>query len=253
MVFSLVDMRSTWRTLAAALDRRTARDIALVCVADVLVGASFGAISVSGGLNWWVPVLLSVLVFAGGAQFAAVGVVLAGGSAFAAVVAGLVLNARLLPFGFAVADVLGTRWRTRLVGAHLTTDESVAFAIRHDDADRRRSAFWVCGVALFVCWNVAVVAGAFAGRLVSDLDAFGLDAAFPAVLLALVVPSLSSPRTRVAAVVGAVLAVATTPFLPAGLPVLVALLALAVTARRRRTAGPEPRADRERYRPEEDR
>jgi predicted branched-subunit amino acid permease len=108
-------------------------------------------------------------------------------------------------------------------------------------------------MALFVCWNVAVVAGAFAGRLVSDLDAFGLDAAFPAVLLALVVPSLSSPRTRLAAVVGAVLAVATTPFLPAGLPVLVALLGLAVTARRRTGTAPDPRADRERRRPEEDR
>ena len=150
-------------------------------------------------------------------------------------VAGLVLNARLLPFGFAVADVLGSRWRTRLLGAHLTTDESVAFAIRHDDPAARRSAFWVCAVALFGCWNLAVVAGAFAGRLVADTDAFGLDAAFPAVLVALVVPSLSSPRTRLAAVVGAVLAVATTPFLPPGLPVLVALLGLAAAVRRRAT------------------
>ena len=111
----------------------------------------------------------------------------------------------------------------------------------------------MCAVALFVCWNVAVVAGALAGRLVSDIDAFGLDAAFPAVLLALVVPSLSSPRTRLAAVVGAVLAVATTPFLPAGLPVLVALLGLAVTARRRTRTGPEPRAARERDLQEETR
>lgn len=233
-------MRSTWRTLRAGLDRRTARDIALVCVADVLVGASFGAISVSGGLAWWVPVVLSFVVFAGGAQFAAVGVVLAGGSAVAGVVAGLVLNARLLPFGFAVADVLGSRWRTRLLGAHLTTDESVAFAIRHDDPAARRSAFWVCGVALFGCWNLAVVAGASAGRLVADTDAFGLDAAFPAVLVALVVPSLSSPRTRLAAVVGAVLAVATTPFLPPGLPVLVALLGLATAVRRRATPSDRP-------------
>ncbi len=236
-------MRSTWRTLRGGLDRRTARDIALVCVADVLVGASFGAISVSGGLDWWVPVVLSVVVFAGGAQFAAVGVVLAGGSAFAGVVAGLVLNARLLPFGFAVADVLGSRWRTRLLGAHLITDESVAFAIRHDDPDRRRSAFWVCAVALFGCWNLAVVAGAFAGRLVADTDAFGLDAAFPAVLVALVVPSLSSPRTRLAAVAGAVLAVATTPFLPPGLPVLVALLGLATAVRRRRAPSDGPSAE----------
>jgi predicted branched-subunit amino acid permease len=185
-------------------------------------------------------VVLSVVVFAGGAQFAAVGVVLAGGSAVAGVVAGLVLNARLLPFGFAVADVLGSRWRTRLLGAHLTTDESVAFAIRHDEPAARRSAFWVCAVALFGCWNLAVVAGASAGRLVADTDAFGLDAAFPAVLVALVVPSLSSPRTRLAAVVGAVLAVATTPFLPPGLPVLVALLGLATAVRRRATPSDRP-------------
>jgi AzlC protein len=78
-------------------------DIALVCVADVLVGLSFGAISVSGGLSPWVPVLMSLVVFAGGAQFAAVGAVLAGGSPAAGLLAGLVLNARLLPFAVAVA------------------------------------------------------------------------------------------------------------------------------------------------------
>src|SRR5438067_8144718 len=98
----LVDMRSFWRTL----DRASLRDIALVCLADAIVGASFGAIAVSGGLKLWVPIVMSLLVFAGGAQFAAVGVVLAGGSPVAAVAAGLILNARHLPFGFAVADVL---------------------------------------------------------------------------------------------------------------------------------------------------
>jgi 4-azaleucine resistance transporter AzlC len=220
-------MRSVWRTVQR-LPRAVLRDILLVLLADVLVGASFGAISVSGGLPAWVPVTLSVLVFAGGAQFAAVGVVLAGGSAAAAVVAGLVLNARLLPFGFAVADVLGSRWRTRLPGAHVLTDESVAFAIRTDDPQERRLAYWVCGVALFVGWNLAVVVGALAGRLVSDTAAFGLDAAFPAVLLALVVPSLTDPRTRLAAVVGGVVAVATAPFVSPGLPVLLALAGLVV-------------------------
>src|ERR1700734_647216 len=103
-------MRTLWRTARAAWPRDTAlvRDVGLVCLADGIVGLSFGAASVAGGLPWWVPVALSVLVFAGGSQIAAVGVVLAGGSPFAAVAAGAVLNTRLFPYGLAVADVVGT-------------------------------------------------------------------------------------------------------------------------------------------------
>ncbi|MFI9275170.1 AzlC family ABC transporter permease [Kitasatospora sp. NPDC052896] len=225
-------MRSLSRTLSRTLDRDTRRDIALVCLADAIVGASFGAIAVSGGLPAWVPIAMSVLVFAGGAQFAAVGVVLAGGSPLAAVAAGLVLNARHLPFGFAVADVLDGRWWSRLLGSHLMIDEAVAFALRQPDRRRRRAAFWTCGVALFAAWNAAVVVGALAGRAIHDTDALGLDAAFPTVLLALVLPALGDRRTRYAALLGAVLAVAATPWLPAGLPVLLALAGLLATRRR---------------------
>src|SRR6201993_5615242 len=96
-------MRSLWRTASPTL----LRDVGLVGLADAIVGVSFGATSVGGGLPWWVPVGLSVLVFAGGSQIAAVGVVLAGGSPVAAVLAGAALNTRLLPYGFAVADVVG--------------------------------------------------------------------------------------------------------------------------------------------------
>ncbi|MFJ9952258.1 AzlC family ABC transporter permease [Kitasatospora sp. NPDC091207] len=219
------------RSLLRTLDRATLRDIALVCVADALVGASFGAISVSGGLPLWLPIAMSVLVFAGGAQFAAVGVVLSGGGVLAAVATGLVLNARLLPFGFTVADVLDGPWWRRLLGAQLMTDESVAFALLQPDRRRRRAAFWLCGLALFVVWNAAVVLGAAAGGLLGDTDALGLDAAFPAVLLALVLPSLTDRRTRAAALAGAVVAVAATPYLPAGLPVLLALLGLLLAGR----------------------
>lgn len=225
--FTLVNMRSLIRTL----ERATLRDVALVCLADALVGASFGAISVSGGLPLWVPIALSVLVFAGGSQFAAVGVVLSGGGALAAVATGLVLNARLLPFGFTVADVLdGPRWR-RLVGAQLLTDETAAFALQQSEPRRRRAVYWLCGIALFVVWNISVLLGALAGGLIGDTDALGLDAAFPAVLLALVLPSLADRRTRTAAVVGAVVAVAATPFVPAGLPVLLALVGLLFAGR----------------------
>lgn len=227
-MFILLNMGTLRRTLG----RGTLRDIALVCCADAIVGASFGAITVTGGLPAWVPISMSLLIFAGGAQFAAVGVVLGGGSAAAGVAAGLVLNARLLPYGFAVADVLGGRWPARFAGAQVLTDESVAFALRPGGLRQRRAAFWACGVPLFVCWNLAVLGGTLAGRAISDPGAFGLDAAFPAVLLALVLPSLADRGTRHAAVLGAAVAVAATPFLPAGVPVLLALAGL-VLARQR--------------------
>jgi 4-azaleucine resistance transporter AzlC len=212
-------MRSIWRTL----DRDLARDIALVCLADAIVGVSFGAITVSLGLPFWLPMLLSVVVFAGAAQFMFVGIVAAGGNPIAAVVAGLLVNARHLPFGFAIGDVLGTGWLRRVVGSHLMIDESVAFALSQDEPRRRRAAYWVCGIALFACWNLGVLAGAFGGTVVTNTDAFGLDAAFPAVLLALILPAMRDPATRRGAVAGVVIALATAPFLPAGLPVLLAL------------------------------
>ena len=228
-------MRSIWRTLDRtldrALDRGLLRDIALVCVADCVVGVSYGAIAVGSGFDLWVPVALSLLVFAGASQFLFVGIVAAGGSPIAATVAGLLVNGRHLPFGLAVSNVLGHGWR-RAAGSHLMTDETVAFALGQDDADRRRAAYWVCGVGIFLCWNAGVLAGGLAGSVISDTDAFGLDAAFPAVLLALVLPSLRDRTTRRPALAGAAVALAATPLLPAGLPVLLALAGLLLTLSR---------------------
>jgi 4-azaleucine resistance transporter AzlC len=230
-VFIIVVVRSLWRTLGRRLDGGLARDIALVCLADGVVGLSFGTIAVSGGQPVWVPIAMSLAVFAGGAQFAALGVVLAGGNPLAAALAGLLLNARHLPFGFAVADVFGHRLLTRVAGPHVMIDESVAFALAQRDPARRRAAFWACGIGLFVVWNLGVVAGAFAGRLVGDPAALGLDTASPVVLLALVLPSLRDRGTLRAALAGALVALATTPFLPPGVPVSLALVGLLFAGR----------------------
>jgi 4-azaleucine resistance transporter AzlC len=217
-------MRSIWRTL----DRGLARDIGLICLADCLVGVSYGAIAVSSGFPLWLPVLMSLVVFAGASQFMFLGIVAAGGNPFAAVLAGLLANARHLPFGFAVGDAVGRGRGARMFGSHLMSDETVAFAMAQDEAARRRAAYWACGLGIFVCWNTGVLVGAFAGVAISDTDAFGLDAAFPAVLLALVLPSLRDKTARLPVLVGVVVALATTPFLPAGLPVLLALAGVVV-------------------------
>ncbi|GAA2762256.1 AzlC family ABC transporter permease [Streptomyces paradoxus] len=201
------------------------RDIALVCLAVGVIGLSYGAIAVTSGFAWWFPVLMGALVLAASSEFLFVGIIAAGGSPIAALLAGLLVNARHLPFGLAVPDVLGRGWRGAL-GTHLMNDETVVFAIAQDEPERRRAAYWLCGLGILVCWPVGAALGALLGSVVRDTDALGLDAMFPAVIVALILPAMKErtlPRTALA---GAGLALAVTPFLPAGLPVLIALAAL---------------------------
>jgi 4-azaleucine resistance transporter AzlC len=215
-------MRTVQRT---GLDRALLRDAAAIAAAMVAVGGSFGAITVAYGLPTWVPFLMSTVVFAGGAQFLAVGLI-AAGNPIAAVAAGLLLNARHLPFGMAVADTIGTRWRDRLIGSHLMTDETVAFTLREADPVRRRRTYWLIGATLFTSWNVGSLLGVLLGGATGDPAVLGLDAAFPAGLIALILPSLRDRDTRTVALTGTAAAVLLTPVLPAGLPVLSALLGL---------------------------
>ncbi|CAL9300291.1 AzlC family ABC transporter permease [Streptomyces sp. SudanB182_2057] len=224
-------MRSAQRTgpgpTESADDRALVRDSALVWLAGGIVGLSFGAVAVGGGLPLWVPVLMSVVVYAGAAQFSAVGVLFAGGGPAAAVAAGLLLNTRTAAFSLAVAEIIGSGRVSRFLGAHLVTDETVAFALAEPDPARRRRAFWIVGLGLYAVWNLGVLAGALAGGALGDTRRYGLDAAFPAVLAALVLPALRTDATvRRCALLGAGLALAVTPAVPAGAPMLLALAGL---------------------------
>lgn len=202
------------------------RDVLALCAAVFVVGISFGAIASAAGIPLVKTVAMSVLIFAGGSQFLAAGIVAAGGSMVAIVLAGLLLNARHLPFGLAIGDTIGASTPARLVGSHIMTDETVAFALAQAEPAARRRAYWTTGVALFITWNIAALIGAVAGGAMGDPNTFGVDAAFPAALLALIMPSLRDKTGLKVALAGMALALLATPFLPAGLPVLVALLGL---------------------------
>lgn len=216
-------MRTAKRTPLRGL----VRDVAALGAAMLAVGASFGAVALAAGLPTWAIIALSTLVFAGGAQFMAVGLI-AAGSPVAAVLAGLLLNARHLPFGLAIGGILGPRWRDRLLGSHLMTDEAVAFALAQPDFAGRRRAYWLAAATVFLSWNAGTILGVLLGSQVGDPARLGVDAAFPAGLLALLLPGLRDPDTRRVALVGAAIALLLTPVLPAGLPVLLALTGLAV-------------------------
>ena len=234
-MFIINSVSSIYRTLTGG----TLRDIALACLAVWFIGLSYGAIAVASGFPLWVPAAQSVLVLAGASEFLFIGIVAAGGSPIAAALAGLLVNSRHLPYGLALPDmtgpdITGRGWR-RLLGSHVMNDESVVFALAQEDLPRKRAAYWACGLGVLLCWPAGAILGALIGRAIGNTDAFGLDAMFPAVILALIMPALRDRVTVRAALAGAAIALATTPFLPAGLPVLLALAGVACTLSRRAT------------------
>lgn len=246
------------------MSRTAWRDGTLLGLAVALPGVSFGAVSVAGGLPAWAPVAMSVLVFAGGSQFAAVGVLAAGAGALPAVLTGLLLNLRLLPYGLTMADTVVSptghrRSVDRWLLPHLLVDESVGLAQTHRDPAARRAAFLGGGWGVFVGWNLGVLAGIAVGQVLGDPTRLGLDAALPAVLIALIVGAVRAPvgdagsatgqggvdrPLTAAAVTGAAIGVAAHGVLPPGLDVVAGLAGgLVVLLPRGRAARPTRTAD----------
>lgn len=202
------------------------RDGVVIGVAVGVFGLAFGVLATTSGLSLWQACASSVLIFTGASQFAAVSVLAAGGSGLAVVAAALLLAARNGLYGVAMAPVLPRPIARRLLAAQLVIDESTALASAQADPADRRGAFLAGGIAVFVFWNVGTVIGAAGGSIIGDPRALGLDAAFPAGFVALVAPGLRTPGARMAAGVGAVLALVAIPLTEPGMPVLVAALAL---------------------------
>lgn len=198
-----------------------------VSIATGAYGLSFGALSVAAGLDVWQTAALSLLVFSGGSQFAFVGVIGAGGSPAVAAVTSTFVGLRNGFYGVALAPVVRP-WRglRSWWGTHLTIDESAAVALAHDprDVSGRRAGFWWTGIGVFVLWNAITVLGALVGERVSDPSAWGLDAAAAAAFLGLVWPRLADARSRLIALAASLVALALTPFAPAGVPVMAAAL-----------------------------
>lgn len=181
-------------------------------------------------MGWLAPIVMSAAVFAGSAQFAAVSVLGAGGGVAAAVAAAVLLNARYGPMGLAAAPAFRGGRARRLAEAQLVVDEAWALAGRRGRFDRH--VLIGAGLLLYGAWVGGTAAGVLAGQALGDPQALGVDAAFPALFLALLAGQLDSPRTRVAALAGAAIALALVSLTPPGVPIIAAAAACLVGLRR---------------------
>jgi 4-azaleucine resistance transporter AzlC len=185
-------------------------------------GVSFGVLAVASGLSVAKTCALSLLVFTGASQFAAVGVIGTGGSALAAIGSALLLAARNGAYGLVLApDIRGPWWR-RLVAAQLVLDETTAMATAQPTRPARVRAFWATGIAVFLCWNIGTLLGALGGGVIGDPAALGLDAAFPAGFVVLMAPHVRRLEGKVAAALGAGIALVLVPLTPPGVPIIAA-------------------------------
>lgn len=198
------------------------RNALAVGIATGAYGLSFGAISTAAGLTVPQTSALSLLMFTGASQFALVGVLATGGGAAAAAATATLLGLRNAFYGLRLAATLRTSGPRRLLAAQLVIDESTAMAVAQAEDRAARLAFWATGILVFTFWNLATVLGALGARSLADPAVFGLDATVPAAFLALLAPRLRDRRTWVPAAAAAALALALTPFVPAGVPILAA-------------------------------
>ncbi|MER7071134.1 AzlC family ABC transporter permease [Terrabacter sp. NPDC000476] len=219
--------------------RAVVRQSLSVGLATGAYGISFGALAVAAGLDVWQAMALSLLMFTGGSQFAFVGIVANGLSAApAAIAASSMLGIRNGLYALELTQLLGVRGARRVAAAHLTIDESAAVAVSQPDPESSRLGFWLTGLSVFVLWNLTTLAGALLGNLIGDPRTYGLDAAACAAFTALLWPRLRHRDAVAIAAVGAVVAVALSPSVPPGIPVVAAAAAalLAWRAPRRESA-----------------
>jgi 4-azaleucine resistance transporter AzlC len=207
------------------------RAAAPLAIAVAAFGISFGLLARAEGWGWGAPIAMSATTFAGSAQFATISVLGDGGTIAAAITAALLLNARYAPIGVSVAPFFeGSRW-SRFLHAQLIVDES--WAISAEGHGRFNPRMLVGAGLLYLAWIAGTAVGALGGEVLADPEALGLDAAFPALFLALLVPQVRDRRTLAAAVAGAAIALALTPFAPAGVPIIAASAACLLGLSRR--------------------
>jgi predicted branched-subunit amino acid permease len=168
---------------------------------------------------------LSLLVFTGASQFALVGALAAGGNPLTAAAGAFFLGVRNAFYGLRLSQLLALPRAVRPFAAQWVIDETTAVTLAQPTRRGARIGFAVTGLSLYVLWNLTTLLGALGARAIGDTDAWGLDAAGPAVFLALLAPMLRTATERAVAGLAVLPGLGLLPVLPGGVPVLVAALA----------------------------
>ncbi|OBY76684.1 branched-chain amino acid permease [Paenibacillus sp. KS1] len=205
------------------------------CVPTLLgylsIGLAAGVIQKTAGLSIAEIALMSLILYAGSAQFIAAGMIATSSSITAIIITILFVNLRHILLSAALAPYFRhlSPFRNMLVGS-LLTDETFGVAITEAAKKKRISEKWMHGlnITAYVNWLVANVAGAFLAQWISNPEKFGLAFALPAMFIGILVLSMLG-RNRikldiVVAIIAVVIAVGSSFFLSSSMGVIVATI-----------------------------
>lgn len=200
-----------------------------VAIGYVPIAIAYGALGVASGLTWWHTVLMSLLVFAGAAQFMAVGMLAAGAGALQIIVATFVLNFRHLIMTLSLFDRLRSFSMPRRLAAALgITDETFAvLVVRADAREHEPTPRFVAGTLLmaYLSWVLGSAVGAVFAAFIPANISSGMSVALYAMFIALLMPALrKSAWAAVTAVLAMVLCYGFNQFLAPGWSIVCATL-----------------------------
>lgn len=213
---------------AASAPRLSVADFATMAITFFSLGVTLQVVLIDNGTSAMRAFVASAVIFSATSQFAYLAVIDAGGGEWAAILAGVIVATRFGILAVSLTPRLPDGTLRRVAAALNAFDPNVAIAVQRPTAAGVEREFWRTTAGMYLGWFIGIGVGTFLGDVLGDTQRLGLDAVFPAALLAIIGNLLRTADGRVAGIAGGLLCLALLPFAPAGLPIILSLGGVAI-------------------------
>lgn len=225
-------------TQDAGLAKRLSNvDLAAMSITFFSLGITVQVLMIDAGSSSTRAAVASSVIFSATSQFAYLAVQDAGGSDWAAIAAGWVVATRFGILAVSLTPRLPEGFLRRAAGAAMSFDPNVAVAVQQRTPKEVEREFWRTSAAMFSGWFLGIAVGTLLGNILGDTQRFGLDAIFPAAMLAIIGNLLRQRDGLIAGVAGGLICLVLLSFVPAGLPIIFSVVGVAVALLVGRTTG----------------
>ncbi len=198
-------------------------DLAALAVTFFSLGVTLQVLLIDRGTSVWRALVASSVILSATSQFAYLAVRDAGGSEWAAIVAGAIVATRFGILAMTLIPRLPSGHARRVAAALNAFDPNVALAVQNAEPAAVERQFWRTTAAMMLGWFTGISIGTFLGNVLGDIERFGLDAVFPAALLAIIGNLLRTRDGFTAAVGGGLICLVLIPSAPAGVPIIMSV------------------------------
>lgn len=203
--------------------RLSIADFATMSITFFSLGITLQVLLLDVGTSALRAAVASSIIFSATSQFAYLAVRDAGGGEWAAIIAGVIVATRFAILAVSLVPRLPEGFVRRTAAAVNAFDPNVAIAVQQPTPEAVEREFWRTTAGMMIGWFSGVAVGTLLGDVLGDTQRFGLDAVFPAALLAILGNLLRTRDGRLAGLAGGLICLALLPIAPAGLPIILSV------------------------------